>query len=147
MPSLGGPQLPVELPIDLVDGAQQRIHPRFGVRQSLLLAGVTVQQRVSGAAVLEHFRKHRAQGLQIAGAIQLLAGHAYILADRAEIEGPGQDGRDQQAGHEDGELLPQLQAAEKGHAAIPVCSAAPERKAGLPLQQGYGAAEQTGIAA
>jgi hypothetical protein len=67
----------------------------------------------------EYLGKHYAEGLQVARTVQLGACEPDVVADGAEIECAGQDGRDHQSCDEDGELLPELQAAENIHTASP----------------------------
>ncbi len=43
--------------------------------------------------MVEHLRENRAEGLQVARAVQLGTGQANVVADGAEIERAGQNGR------------------------------------------------------
>ncbi len=56
--------------------------------------------------MIEDFRQYRAEGLQVTRAIQLSAREAHVFTDGAEVECTGENGRNQEPGDQDGELLP-----------------------------------------
>jgi hypothetical protein len=60
----------------------------------------------------EHLAFHRTQGLQIAGAVQLLAGLAHLSVRQAQVEKADQRGRNGHREDEPSEFLPELQAVE-----------------------------------
>ncbi len=108
-------ELGVEIGIDLVAGIQQGVDSSLAGDHRLLLTRVAVEEDVSDSAVVEYFSQHASQGLEIARAVQLGTGDLQVVADGAEIECAGQDGRNQQSRDQDREFLPKLQAAEDFH--------------------------------